>query len=126
MTPNEYQSEASRTYPNGSQVLEQENRVVKGIHPSLCDIIHASLGVSSEAGELSGAIKKHLIYGQPLDKLNIKEECGDILWYISLMLTSCGYTMESCMQDNIDKLKIRYPEKFTEELAKERLDKKGE
>ncbi len=25
---------------------------------------------------------------------------------------------------NIDKLKIRYPEKFTEELAKERLDKK--
>jgi hypothetical protein len=31
--------------------------------------------------------------------------------------------MEQVMEMNIEKLKIRYPEKFTEELAAKRLDK---
>jgi NTP pyrophosphatase (non-canonical NTP hydrolase) len=81
------------------------------------------LKLSSESGELNDALVKHVCYNQPLDIANIQEECGDLLWYIALILTYTGSTMEFCMQDNIDKLKLRYPEKFTEELAKERKDK---
>jgi hypothetical protein len=32
--------------------------------------------------------------------------------------------IEKVMDDNITKLKLRYPEQFTFDLAKERLDKK--
>lgn len=117
MTPNEYQKLAYRTAPsNYSEVLMPSDKTA-------CEVIHAKLGIDSESGELADAIKKCLIYKQPMDLENIKEECGDLLWYIALLLTATGFDMEECMQVNIDKLKIRYPEKFTEKLAKERRDK---
>lgn len=43
---------------------------------------HMSLGFCGEAGELCDAVKKHRIYGKPLDKANIIEEVGDVLWYV--------------------------------------------
>lgn len=118
MTPNEYQDLANRSVP-------QQYPMFRGsiMAPSLVHIVHAQMGVSSEAGELSDAVKKCVIYMQDLDFENVKEECGDLLWYISLMLSACGYTMEDCMKENIAKLKLRYPEKFTEKDALERKDK---
>ncbi len=118
MTPNDYQSAVMRTAPTKYPSMN-------GVQPlSLQHILHAQLGISSESGEIADAVKKSLAYRQPLDLLNIKEECGDLLWYISLMLEGCGYTLEDCMAENIDKLKLRYPEKFTEQDAFERKDKK--
>ena len=38
------------------------------------DLMHAALGLSGEAGEFADCIKKHLAYGQPLDKANAAEE----------------------------------------------------
>src|ERR1700721_4668157 len=107
MTPNEYQTKASRTLPPNYDTLKH---LIMAIETQ--DIIHAKLGIDSESGELADAIKKWLIYGKELDRENIKEECGDILWYISLMLRACKFTMEDCMVENIEKLKKRYPEKF--------------
>lgn len=117
MTPNEYQKESIGT------ALLNYRRLSEKLTNSHQQILHAHLGLSSETGEIGDAIKKHFIYGRPLDYDNLKEECGDLLWYIALMLSACGYTMESCMEDNIQKLKIRYPEKFTERDAMERKDK---
>lgn len=119
MTPNEYQQAAARTDLRdytivGKRILEPDG---------FRRLIHSQLGVSSESGELADAIKKFIIYGKELDIENIKEEYGDLLWYINIGLTSIGYTMEECMQANIDKLKLRYPEKFTEKDALERKDK---
>jgi len=116
MTPNEYQQQALRT-------AIKDYETFKNIQSTHRHIIHAHLGMSSETGEIGDAIKKHLIYGQPLDIANLLEECGDVLWYVSLMVSACGSTMESVMEQNIEKLRIRYPEKFTEELASKRLDK---
>ena len=117
MTPNEYQQEASRT------CLPDYKSFRSHVFPMHQHILHAHMGISSETGEIGDCIKKHFIYGQPLDTGNLVEECGDLLWYISLMLSACGSTMEQTMQENISKLKLRYPEKFTEEHAKLRLDK---
>ena len=117
MTPNEYQFNASRTCKPNYEKLSNTLR------PMEQHVLHAHMGISSEAGELGDCIKRHFIYGQPLDNINLVEECGDLLWYISLMLSACGSTMEQAMQENISKLKIRYPEKFTEQDALERKDK---
>jgi len=119
MTPNEYQQLAQRT------CLPNYEKLSNNINPVLQHVLHAHMGISSEAGEIGDAIKKHFIYGQPIDINNLIEECGDLLWYISLMVSACGSTMERTMEMNIVKLQKRYPEKFTEFLAKERLDKKG-
>lgn len=42
---------------------------------------HMFFGISSELGELFGAFKKHFIYEKELDLENVKEECGDLLFY---------------------------------------------
>lgn len=118
MTPNQYQKAAARTMPSFEQDLMIEKRAARNQ-----GLIHALFGLCSESGEVADAIKKHVIYNQPLDTLNLKEELSDILWYVSLAATYLGANMEDIMQHNIDKLKLRYPEKFTEELAAKRLDK---
>lgn len=42
---------------------------------------HMSLGFCGEMGEMLDATKKHIIYGKPLDTVNIIEEIGDVTWY---------------------------------------------
>jgi NTP pyrophosphatase (non-canonical NTP hydrolase) len=117
MTINEYQNQASRT------CLSEYEKLKNQLLPPQQHILHAHMGISSEAGEIGDCIKKHFIYNQPFDFDNMLEECGDLLWYISLMVSACGGTLEQVMEANITKLQIRYPEKFTELHAKARLDK---
>jgi NTP pyrophosphatase (non-canonical NTP hydrolase) len=98
-------------------------RIQEGTTGSL---LHGALGIAGEAGELLDAVKKHVMYGKDLDKANVMEEIGDILWYMSIALESVGSSFEEVMQLNHDKLEKRYPGGFTEALAQLRLDKKSE
>jgi NTP pyrophosphatase (non-canonical NTP hydrolase) len=88
--------------------------------------MHYALGLCTEVGELQDALKKYVAYGKDFDKTNIKEELGDILWYVARMCNYFDLTLEECMERNIEKLKARYGDKFTEhaalnrDLAKER------
>jgi len=84
------------------------------------DLVHASMGLVTEAGEFQDMLKKHIYYGRELDTVNLKEEIGDLLWYCAIALNALDADFESVMQTNIDKLKARYPEKFTEEAATNR------
>ncbi len=83
----------------------------------LARLLHGALGACTETGELQDMIKKHLIYGKPLDLVNVIEEIGDTMWYLAIVLDACGVTMSDAMQRNITKLRLRYPEKFTSEKA---------
>ena len=87
------------------------------------DLMHVAFGLSGEAGEFADAIKKHLVYGKELDKGNVIEEIGDILWYIALACDTMGVDISEVAQQNITKLKLRYPEKYTDKHASDRLDK---
>jgi len=87
------------------------------------DMLHAALGVGSDAGELVDAVKKHLIYGKPLDYENVIEEIGDVMWFLALMCQATGTSLEEVARENIKKLSKRYPEKYSDELAVLRLDK---
>lgn len=92
------------------------------------DLIHGILGIATESGELLDILKKHLFYGTPLDIAHIKEEIGDKFWYIAILCDYCKLTPEECMEANIDKLRIRYPElKWSKERATKRnLEKERE
>jgi len=113
MTPNEYQKMALRTEFTPCFVArpDHDERL------RLSRLVHAALGVGTEAGELQDALKKSIMYGKPLDPVNVMEECGDLMWYIALALAATGYTMEEAMERNIAKLRRRFPEKFTSENA---------
>lgn len=83
-------------------------------------LLHAAMGIVTESGELMDAMKKHLIYAKPLDTVNLQEECGDLFWYIALLADTLGFTFEATFQQNYDKLRARYPNKFTEHDAMNR------
>lgn len=53
--------------------------------PFETDLQHAYLGLQSEAGEICDAAKAAMIYGKPLDTLNLIEEGGDGMWFASLL-----------------------------------------
>lgn len=80
-------------------------------------LLHAAMGLSTEANEFLDPIKKHLFYGKPLDLVNLKEELGDMLWYMAIAMNALDTTFEAEMTRVINKLKVRYPDKFTEHDA---------
>lgn len=76
-------------------------------------------GLTDEVGEIASAVKKYLEYNQPLNERNVLEECGDAIWRIAQILDAVGFTVEDAMVANIAKLSIRYPDRYTDELAAE-------
>ena len=87
-------------------------------------LMHGVMGISTEGAELLDAFKKHIFYGKELDVVNIKEEIGDIVWYLGIICDELNITFEEVMKMNVDKLKARYDDKFSEEAATTRdLDK---
>jgi NTP pyrophosphatase (non-canonical NTP hydrolase) len=84
---------------------------------------HVTYGLCGEAGEFADAIKKHDIYDQELNVENALEELGDVLWYVALGAEAFGVQMEDIADACIKKLQKRYPEKYSDDLAKRRLDK---
>jgi len=87
-------------------------------------LLHSAIGLSTEANEFLDMLKKHIFYGKELDLVNVKEEGGDVIWYLAIAMDVLKTTFEEVMSVNIEKLTARYPEKFTPEKAINRdLDK---
>lgn len=80
-------------------------------------LLHAAMGLCTEAAEFLDILKKHIFYGKPLDKAHLKEELGDGNWYEGIACEVLETQFLSILQQNIKKLRTRYPDKFTEELA---------
>jgi len=93
------------------------NHVAERFTPSMSRLVHAALGLSTEANEFGDALKKHLIYGKELDEVNLIEELGDICWFIALACDELGTNFEEIQEINIKKLKSRYGEKYSDEKA---------
>jgi NTP pyrophosphatase (non-canonical NTP hydrolase) len=92
----------------------------------LSQLLHYTIGIITEANELMVALTKGAITGN-LDKVNVGEELADISWYQSNAAERLNLPMEDLLDKNINKLKVRYPEKFTEEAATNRdLEKERE
>ena len=120
MNVNDYQRLAMRTKCDQIEALyrisNKENHT-PGV--SLIQLNQAALGLAGDAGELCNAVARCVYYGKELDLTNVKEEVGDVLWWIAEACDAIGVSMEDMMEANIRKLQVRYPDKFTEELAAE-------
>ncbi|MGH9946519.1 MAG: nucleoside triphosphate pyrophosphohydrolase family protein [Pyrinomonadaceae bacterium] len=93
----EYQSAASKTalYPRRMSNLE-----------------YPTLGLAGEAGEVANIVKKiqrdH--GGVTTDEIRrkLKDELGDVLWYISACADELGLTLTEIAEFNVDKLAKRH------------------
>lgn len=121
MTPDQYQALAART--ECDQAAASRRRLYhdqEGDNKLLATrLSHAVLGLTGEVGELATAIEHWLHYGQSLDVINISEEIGDCAWYLALACNALGISLDEVLVKNITKLKARFPEKYTNQLAAE-------
>lgn len=90
---NEYQRESRKTW-----------NLVLTDHP----IVYPTLGLANEAGEVAGKVKK--IFrdkgGQvsEQDRQALKQELGDVLWYLAQICTELDLTLEEVAEANLEKL----------------------
>lgn len=102
MTGTEYQQKAMRTASEKSKMDLLENGV---------------MGLCGEAGECIDVVKKYLYQGHKLDKLKLKDELGDVLWYAAITCQALGITLDDVMEHNVKKLLLRYPDGFEAERS---------
>ena len=70
-------------------------------------VVH-SLGIVGEVGEVIDCIKKGMRDEAPYDIEHIKEELGDVLWYICNIATDLHIDIAEVIDMNVDKIKRRY------------------
>lgn len=89
-------------------------------------LLHATIGVASESGEIVEALSKGLKAGK-LDEVNFAEEVGDIFWYLAIASSALQVTFSTIWKINIKKLAKRFGGKFSEFFAQNRqLEKERE
>lgn len=80
-------------------------------------LIFNALRLGEHVGDLQDLLKKHLIYGKPLLRGDVEVVVYGILRDIQDVLRCVRYTPEQAMERNIETLRKRFPEGFTEEKA---------
>jgi|TARA_R110002074_G_scaffold62017_2_gene149573 NTP pyrophosphatase (non-canonical NTP hydrolase) len=82
------------------------------IFPKEKALEYLALGLTSEAGEVAGKVKKLIRDGEDkegfeLKKIAISHEIGDVLWYCAMMASEVGVSLNTIMKDNLEKLHSR-------------------
>lgn len=108
MRVSEYQQEAMTTL----------NRSI----PQKDLLVNAVMGLCGESGECVDLVKKHLFQGHDLDRTRLMKELGDVAWYLAEAATALDVPLEEILQENLDKLRSRYPEGFDAERSRQRED----
>lgn len=124
MEAKEYQNLAMRTNDGKGtdRLLDWTNVDANGKIKDPGGPLNGCLGLSGEAGELNDLVKKWIFHKKPLDREHMKKEIGDVCWYIADICHSMGFDLGEIFQMNIDKLKARYPEGFSEQRANNRSE----
>lgn len=135
----EYQIEAMRTSPRVQRAYRIPETIYEALREHVGDGDGAdeevlrplldnmdqmiwSLGLAGEAGEFADMMKKHHGHGHDLDHTKAAKELGDVLWYLSVLANSIGFSLSDIATMNVRKLRERYPNGFTVEESKNKRD----
>src|SRR5512140_3809248 len=71
-------------------------------------VIYPTLGLTNEAGEVSGKIKKIFRDKEGIisdsDRAALQAELGDVLWYLAQVSTELGLSLDEIAEHNVAKL----------------------
>lgn len=80
-------------------------------------LLNGILGLAGEVGECADLVKKCFYQdGRDIEE-KLKDELGDVFWYLVETVTAMGWTLEEVAKHNIEKLQKRYPEGFSSERS---------
>ena len=114
-----------KTIEDNSVFVESAYHKAYSIRPVKYDIggiLNACLGLPGEVGEVCDTVKKAIFHGHSINMEDLKKEIGDVMWYLAMICDSFGFDIEEIAKMNIDKLKERYPEGFSEYASQHRKE----
>lgn len=76
------------------------------IYPQSRSLEYLALGLTSEAGEVAGKVKKYIRDGS-IDNSAVIAEISDVFWYLSELCNFYNISIEEVLQKNMDKLSSR-------------------
>lgn len=79
---------------------------------NMASLLTGGIGLASEGGEFDEIVKKCVFQGKPMDSETIfhaKRELGDIAWYWINSCRALGLDPNEVIEENVNKLKARYP-----------------
>jgi len=76
------------------------------IYPKEQAISYLALGLTSEAGEVAGKVKKQIRDGG-IDVMATIDEIGDVFWYLARLCDELNFNAEDVLQRNWAKLEDR-------------------
>jgi NTP pyrophosphatase (non-canonical NTP hydrolase) len=126
MNFNEYKKLAMRTNDSKDAERLEKKLESQNIDINIPELINGCLSLSGETGELNDMIKKWIFQGHDLDISEIEKELGDILWYVVLVCNAINLDLDKVANANVEKLKKRYPEGFSEYASTNRSEYKIE
>lgn len=91
----------------------QSQACLTALYPRrLSNLEYPTLGLAGEAGEVANIVKKiQRDHGGVINddtKIKLKDELGDVLWYISACADELGLTLAEIAAYNIEKLAKRH------------------
>lgn len=72
-------------------------------------LLDAAAGIAEEAGEVLAHVRKHLYQGRELNREQLAEELGDVLWCVAAVATISGIELTVIARRNHEKLLLRHP-----------------
>ena len=97
------------------QVNEYQKAAMATLNPALDKkdvLINSVMGLCGESGEAIDIVKKWLMQGHELDKAHLIKELRDVAWYLAEAATALDVPLEAVFQENLDKLRQRFPNGF--------------
>lgn len=92
-----------------ANLKEYQDLCKKGWKKGCCREVFC-LGLAGETGEVLEVVKKSIRDEKPIDITHLKEELGDVVWYIANICTIFNLDLQEVIDENINKLSIRYKE----------------
>ncbi|HYD53183.1 MAG TPA: nucleoside triphosphate pyrophosphohydrolase family protein, partial [Gemmatimonadaceae bacterium] len=83
-------------------------------------LLDAAAGLAEEGGEVLSLVRKHRFQGHPLDRDRLAKELGDALWCLATVARSAGLTLAGVAAANVEKLRRRYPDGYSDDASLER------
>lgn len=88
-------------------IQEYQAFATLGQKPGNGPVVH-SLGIIGEVGEVIDCIKKSMRDEVQIDREHLKEELGDVLWYICNIATDYNISIDDVIDVNVKKIRRRY------------------
>jgi hypothetical protein len=80
-----------------SELRKDPHVILAELTAQKCDMMHAAIGLTGEAGEICLAVVAMVTRSAPLDIVNIVEELGDMEFYANQLMLVTGLAAHQCL-----------------------------